>query len=100
MVLGVQITKVTVSLARRTSSDYCLRNSDLRQHLSGYSSGKVSRLLKRLRIHGLIKRIGKTYKYYLTALGRRVVLAGFTLKQYLLLPGLTADGQQLTAHRL
>lgn len=77
---------------------YGLRNCDLRQHLPGYSPGKVSRLLKRLRIHGLIKRIGRTYKYYVTALGRRVVLAGFTLKQNFLLPELTPDCKQLTAH--
>ena len=28
--------------------------------------------MKRLRAHGLIKKIGHTYKYYLTALGKQV----------------------------
>ena len=36
----------------------------------------VGRILKRLRLHGLIKKIGKTYKYYLTELGQRAVLVG------------------------
>ena len=32
--------------------------------------------MKRLRTHGLIKKIGKTYKYYLTSLGKQVVNLG------------------------
>ena len=36
-----------------------LKNRTLRRWLSGYSSGQVSRLLKRLRVHGLIKRVGR-----------------------------------------
>jgi hypothetical protein len=30
------------------------------------TSGQLSRLLKRLRVHGLLKKIGRRYKYYLT----------------------------------
>ena len=42
---------------------------DLAQRLQ--KAGRlVSLLLKRLRCHGLIKKIGHCYKYYLTALGR------------------------------
>jgi predicted transcriptional regulator len=44
-------------------------NKNLR-HLLTRNSGQISRLLKRLRVHGLIKKIGKQYKYYLTKLGR------------------------------
>ena len=44
-------------------------NKRLRQHLSDKSSSQVSRLLKRLRVHGLVKRVANTYKYYLTAFG-------------------------------
>jgi DNA-binding MarR family transcriptional regulator len=64
------------------------RNADLRHRLS-LNAGQVSRLLKRLRVHGLIKRIGRTYKYYLTALGRRAVLAGLHIRT-MLPPLLTA----------
>jgi len=38
------------------------------------TSAQVTRLLKRLRVHGLIKKVGRRYKYYLTQLGRQVVL--------------------------
>jgi len=58
-----------------------LRNKDLRKHISGATPGWTSRCLKRLRLHGLIKRVGKTYKYYLTDLGRRVVLTGLKLRE-------------------
>jgi len=38
------------------------------------TSGQMSRLLKRLRVHGLIKRVGRRYKYYLSDFGRRVIV--------------------------
>ena len=50
------------------------RNHDLRQIMKDKTGGQMSRMLKRLRLHGLIKKIGRTYKYYLTRLGRKVVL--------------------------
>jgi hypothetical protein len=36
-----------------------IRNQYIRQHLP-WNSGKVSRMLKRLRVHGLIKKVGGT----------------------------------------
>ena len=62
------------------------RNRSLRQHLGRFGSSQVSRLLKRLRLHGVIKKVGKTYKYYLTELGRHVAVAGLTLKHLFLVP--------------
>ena len=56
--------------------------------LPGKNSGQIGRILKRLRLHGLIKKVGKTYKYYLTELGRRAVLVGLKLKEHLIVPGL------------
>ena len=47
--------------------------------------------MKRLRTHGLIKKIGRTYKYYLTALGKQVVTLGLKLKNLYLIPELSAD---------
>ena len=42
------------------------QNKTLRTKLSEKTSAQVSRILKRLRVHGMIKSIGRTYKYYLT----------------------------------
>ncbi len=45
------------------------RNKDIRMKIPQFNTAKVSRLLKRLKVFGLIKKAGKTYKYYLTKLG-------------------------------
>jgi len=65
-----------------------LRHKEIHHHFLERSSGFISRLLKRLRTHGLIKRIGKTYKYYLTSLGRSVAVTGLTLKTFFVIPRL------------
>jgi hypothetical protein len=63
-------------------------NKNLRQHLSHKNSGQVSRLLKRLRVHGLIKKVGRRYKYYLTKFGRQVVLMALKLREMVIIPEL------------
>lgn len=64
-----------------------LRNRNLRTLLKK-SGGQVSRLLKRLRLHGLIKKVGRTYKYYLTRAGQAVTSAALRLRETLVLPAL------------
>jgi len=49
-----------------------------------------SRHLKRLRVHGLVKRIGHRYKYYVTELGRRAIVTGLELRELFVLPQLTS----------
>lgn len=63
-------------------------NRDLRQHWTGKNSGQITRLLKRLRVHGLIKKVGKRYKYYLTALGRQVAAMALKLREMVIIPEL------------
>lgn len=60
----------------------------MRRFLSGKTSGQVSRLLKRLRLHGLIKKIGRTYKYYLIQFGKQVITIGFKLRELVIIPQL------------
>jgi len=67
-------------------------NKGLRQHLPHKNSGQISRLLKRLRAHGLIKKVGRRYKYYLTELGRHVVLMALKFRELVIIPEL-AYGQ-------
>jgi hypothetical protein len=64
-------------------------NQRLRTFLPQLNSGQVSRLLKRLRTHGLIKKATHCYKYYLTALGRQVIALGLRLKNLVIIPQLT-----------
>jgi hypothetical protein len=62
-----------------------LSNRLLQHVLTGKNGGQISRVLKRLRLHGLVKKIGHTYKYYVTSLGQRVLVAALKLKEHLIL---------------
>jgi len=63
------------------------QNKHLRKKL-GKTSAQISRLLKRLYTHGLIKKIAHTYKYYLTKPGRQVIIMGLKLKELFIIPEL------------
>ena len=76
------------ALARGEFNISGMRNRDLRRFLTNKNCAQVSRILKRLRAHGLLKRAGPTYKYYLTKLGRLVLSAGLKLKELFLVPQL------------
>jgi len=69
-----------------------LQNKSLRRFLRDKNSGQVSRLLKRLRLHGLVKKVGRTYKYYLTQFGKDVIATGLKLRELVVIPQL-ACGQ-------
>lgn len=65
-----------------------LTNRRLRQVLKDKTGPQLSRLLRALRLHGLIKKVGRTYKYYLTELGRRTTAAALKLRDLLIIPAL------------
>lgn len=66
-------------------------NKDLRQLLPHLNSGQVTRLLKRLRVHGLIKKVGKRYKYYLTEFGRQAIVMALKLREMVVIPALATQ---------
>jgi hypothetical protein len=68
-----------------------LQNKTLRRYLPDKTSVQVSRLLKRLRLHGIIKKVGHTYKYYLTEFGKQVTTAGLKLRELVLIPQLATS---------
>ncbi len=65
-------------------------NKDLRQHLPAKNSGQITRLFKRLRVHGLIKRAGKCYRYYLSDFGRRTATMALKLREMVIIPQLAS----------
>ena len=65
------------------------QNQHLRRRLEEKTSGQISRLVKRLRVHGLIRKVGHTYKYYVTALGKQVIALGLKLKELYIIPTLS-----------
>ncbi len=66
------------------------RNATLRRILPHRTGPQVSRLLKRLHTHGLIRKVGHTYKYYLTRAGQQVVLTALKLRELVVIPALAA----------
>lgn len=73
------------------------QNKNLRLILAkNYSSSKVSRILRRLHSHGLIKKIANSYKYYLTRFGSQVITMGMKLKEFVIIPELANVSDQLT----
>ena len=61
------------------------RNKNM-QKLLGFSGGKISRLIKRLRVHGLIKKAADSYKYYLTKIGKETIIMAQKIKELVLVP--------------
>jgi hypothetical protein len=64
------------------------RNKHLRHYLPEKSSGQISRILKRLKLHGIIKKAGKSYKYYLTKIGKEVTTTAMKLTEFVIIPAL------------
>ena len=85
--LGNDLT-VLLGIVRGEYQISGMSNRRMQAVLPGKSSEQIGRILKRLRLHGLIKKVGKTYKYYLTELGRRAVIVGLKLKEHLIVPAL------------
>lgn len=50
----------------------------------------MTRIFKRLKIHGLIEKIPNSYKYLITALGKEIIAAGLTVKNLILIPVLAS----------
>ena len=63
-----------------------LTNKAIRTFLPNKTPQQVSRMLKRLRKHGLLKKIGHTFKYYLTKFGRKAITASLKLREMTLIP--------------
>jgi hypothetical protein len=79
-----------LALARGEFSISGVQNRALRARFPQYNSGQMSRILRRLRTHGLIKKATHCYKYYLTVLGKQVVALGLKLKELVVIPELAA----------
>lgn len=63
-------------------------NRALRKFFPGRNTSRITRLLKRLRIHGIIKKVTGRRKYYLTKMGEAVVTAALKLREIVIIPSL------------
>ena len=65
-----------------------MQGKDIRHHLENISPSAMSRIFKRLRLHGIIERAKGTYKYFITAYGKEIIAAGLTVRNLVLIPAL------------
>ncbi len=64
------------------------QNRNLCERIENKTSSQISRIIKRLRVHGLIRKIPQSYRYHLTKLGRYVITLGLKLKEMVVLPAM------------
>ena len=83
-----QDLRVLGTISRGEYMTFGMRGKDIRQHLGNISSSAMSRIFKRLRLHGIIERVKGTYKYFVTVYGKEVIAAGLTVRNLVLIPAL------------
>lgn len=67
-----------------------MQGKNIREHLPEITPSAMTRIFKRLRLHGLIEKIPGSYKYLITALGKEIIAAGLTVKNLILVPALAS----------
>ena len=70
---------------------YGMQNKDIRKYIPTIKVPAMSRILKRLKLHGLIERKDGSYKYFPTAFGKSVISAGLSIRNMILVPQLAID---------
>jgi hypothetical protein len=76
------------ALQRPEFNIHGLRRADLKPFVSNCNDSYLSRQLHRLRSLGVIKRVTRSYRYYLTRLGRAAIAAACSLTQFHIIPAL------------
>src|SRR5437899_1154321 len=66
-----------------------VRRADLKPFLPNLSVASITRYLRRLRDFRLIKKVGGTYRYYPTRLGRHAIAAACRISEQIIIPALT-----------
>ena len=62
----------------RTDMTFGMHEKDICQHTEGISPSAMSRIFKYLPIHGFIKRVKSTCKYFATAYSKETIAAKLT----------------------
>ena len=75
-------------LGRGEFSAFGMQNKDVRKHIESLSPSAISRVFKRLSLHGLIERKQGSFKYFLTDLGKSVIVAGLHVRSRVIIPAL------------
>jgi hypothetical protein len=71
--------------------EHCIKgmsNKEIREKWKNKTTAQISRLLKNLRLHGIIKKATSCYRYYVTKLGKQIISAGLKIQELMLVPEL------------
>ena len=80
---------VLEAISRREYMTFMMQGKNLRKHLPKITSSAMTRIFKRLKVHGLIEKLPCPYKYLITVLGKKIIAAGLTVKNLIFVPALT-----------
>ena len=81
--------KILETIDRGEFNIHGLQNKEIRRLMDdNITPSAMSRIFKRLCLHGLIEKIDGTYRYFLTALGKSVVAAGLKVRNLVIVPEL------------
>jgi hypothetical protein len=80
--------RILLALARGEWTLHGLRNKSIRAHL-GITSRQASSILRRLRLHSIIRKAPRAYRYYLTKFGQQVLAAALRVREEVLVPALS-----------
>ena len=75
-------------LARGDINIKGIQNKTIREFIPEKSSASISRIIKRLYVHGLIKKVKGTCRYYLTKPGKAIITTGLRIKNLFVIPEL------------
>ena len=76
---------ILLAISRGEFNIMVFRNKQL-QKLLDLTSSQISRLIKRLRIHKLIRKVPNAYRYYLTSLGKQTIIMSQKVKELVIVP--------------
>ena len=79
--------KLMLTLARGEFNIYGFRKKDIEQYID-FTKSQLSRTFKRLRVLGIIKKVGKSYKYYLTRFGKEITNCSQKVIEMVMVPQL------------
>ena len=71
--------------------EHCIKgisNKDIRDKWSKKNTAQISRLLKNLRLHGIISKAKNCYRYHITKFGKEIISAGLKIQELILIPEL------------
>ena len=80
--------KIIETITRGEYNINGFRAKDLKKRMPAFSPSQISRILKRLRVHGIIKKIRNSYKYYVTVLGKTAISTLMKMKNIVIIPHL------------